>query len=202
MKMIFKLCGLMYNAYAFLATTLVLTQIVILFAFLGRGFLTNEKIDRLQAVYTDVDYQQIRLDLIQAQLVAAQDQDKLASTEVILARRVSINRLADDVALSELRLREAGRRFELVEETFTSQVEKLEKDILDATRKQLQSLLKNMDSAQLKASLVGIVQDGGMDDVVAVLENMSNNEQSKVFSEFQSEEEKKMLAEILTTIRN
>ena len=48
---------------------------------------------------------------------------------------------------------------------------------------------------------MGIVKDGGLDDVVAVLRQMTKTEQSKVLSEFQSDEEKLLLGEILRSIR-
>lgn len=199
--LIIKLTGLGFKAYAFLATTLVLTQIVLLLALLGKGYLTSGKVERLKAVYTDVDYQKIRLDLIEKDFKKQQDPARLAETEVLKTRATSIDRLASDVALSEVRLREAGRRFELVEESFKNEVAELERRILQSTQQQLRNTLKNMDSAQVKDSLVGIVQDGGLDDVVAVLRDMGTTEQAKVFGEFKSEEEQALLSEILKSIR-
>lgn len=196
-----KIFSLLGSGFAFLCTTLVLSQLVIVSVLWGRGFLSSEKIHRLQAVYTDVDYQKIRSELVQQQEQAENDPVKLASTEVMLTRTTAINRLADDVALAEVRLRESGRRFELVEEAFANEVRRLEEEIISSTRLQLMNTLKNMDSAQTKDSLVGIVKDGGLDDVIAVLREMNKSERSKVFAEFQSEEESQMLAEILKSIR-
>lgn len=204
--MMFRMLALLIQwtgkSFAFLAATLVLTQLVGLVALWSKGFLTVEKLERVKAIYSGVDYQEIRLDLIEQNFQQQQDPERLASTKVLKTRKESIDRLASDVALVEVRLREAGRRFELVEESFHNEVMELEKEILQATRQQLMNTLKNMGSDQVKDNLVGIVQDGGLDDVVAVLRTMTKTEQAKIFEQFQTDEEKQLLSEILRSIRD
>lgn len=201
-KMIGKLLGFSLKSYAVLSTTLVLSQLVLLVTLWGKGFLDGQKIERLKAVYTDVDYQAIRIGLIEKDIQKKQDPDRLAETETIKTRQDSIDRMANRVALSEVQLREEGRRFELLEEAFTNEVVSLEKQIMASTRGQLMNTLKNMDSQQVKDSLVGIVRNGGLEDVLQVLRQMSNTEQAKIFAEFQTDEEKQLLNEILRSIRN
>ncbi|MBL8853356.1 MAG: hypothetical protein JNK57_05215, partial [Planctomycetaceae bacterium] len=59
----------------------------------------------------------------------------------------------------------------------------------------------NMASDQVKANMLQIVKDGGLEDVLAVVRQMTAAEQTKVFAEFQSDEEKATLNEILKLMR-
>ncbi|MDP1564477.1 MAG: hypothetical protein Q8M16_24110 [Pirellulaceae bacterium] len=201
MKLIGRLAGWLGAGLTAFCIATFLSQGVLLFMLWNRGYLTTEKLARLQAVMADVDYHKIRADVRQASQQAAEDPKALARNSVLKSQEASINQRAGDIALTEFRLREAGRRFGIQEEAFNGKVNTLETESLRMTKAQLVQAMKNMATDQVKANMMQIIKDGGIEDVLAVIRQMSTAEQTKIFSEFQTDDEKTALNEILKLMR-
>lgn len=201
MKLIVRLAGWLGAGLTAFCIATFLSQGVLLVMLWNRGYLTPEKIARLQALMADVDCHQIRADVRQASQQAAEDPETLAKNSVLKSQEAAINQRAGDIALTESRLREAGRRFGIQEEAFNGKVNTLETEALRLTKTQLVQTIKNMASDQAKANLMQIMEDGGIEDVLEVVRQMSTAEQTKVFSEFQTDEEKAAVNEILKLMR-
>ncbi len=201
MKLIGRLASWLGAGLTAFCIATFLSQGVLLLMLWQRGYLTTDKVARLQAVMADVDYQKIRADLQQASQQAAADPKTLATNSLTKSQSAALNRRASDIALTEFRLREDGRRFGVQEEAFNGRVNTLESDVERTTKGQLVRAMKNMASDQVKANMLQIVKDGGLEDVLAVVRQMTAAEQTKVFAEFQSDEEKATLNEILKLMR-
>jgi|JI8StandDraft_2_1071088.scaffolds.fasta_scaffold136066_1 hypothetical protein len=201
MKLIGRLASWLGAGLTAFCIATFLSQGVLLLMLWQRGYLTTDKVARLQAVMADVDYQKIRADLQQASQQAAADPKILANNSLTKSQSAALSRRASDIALTEFRLREDGRRFGVQEEAFNGRVNTLESDVERTTKGQLVRAMKNMASDQVKANMLQIVKDGGLEDVLAVVRQMTAAEQTKVFAEFQSDEEKATLNEILKLMR-
>lgn len=201
MKMIGSLIGWCGSALTAICLATFLSQGVLLLMLWQRGYLTSEKVARVQAVISGVDYHQIRADMKEAAAKAGSDPKTLAINQVLSKQAEALRRKSSAVALVESRLRDTGRRFSVQEEAFSTQVNSLEAEVQRNTRAQLVRAMKNMANDQVKDNMMQIVKDGGLEDVLAVVRQMTNAEQTKVFSEFQSDEEKATLNEILKLMR-
>lgn len=201
MKKIGSLIGWCGSAVTPICLATFLSQGVLLLMLWQRGYLTSEKVARVQAVMLGVDYHQIRADVKQAAAKVDSDPKTLANNQVLSKQADALRRKSSDVALVESRLRDTGRRFSVQEEAFSNQVNTLEAEVQRATQTQLVRAMKNMANDQVKDNMMQIVKDGGLEDVLAVVRQMSNAEQTKVFSEFQSDEEKATLNEVLKLMR-
>lgn len=201
MKLIGRLFSWFGAAVTAFCLATFLSQGVLLVMLWHRGYLTTEKISRLQAVIANVDYHQIRTDLKQADLQSKLDPNQVGANALTKSQKVSLRRLASDIALIESRLRESGRRFGVQEEAFNGKVNTVETDVQRLTRGQLIRAIKNMATEQAKDNLVQIFNDGGIDDVLAIVRQMTPAEQTKVFAEFQTDEDKTTLNEILKLMR-
>jgi hypothetical protein len=178
-----------------------LTQAVFLAALWARGFLTPDKVARIQAVMADVDYHEIRAQMQQQATQQELDPKRLATNDLVKFSETSLTRSTGDNALTESRLRESGRRLEIQEEAFHNKIAGMEAEVLKQTRNQLVRTMKNMAADQLKVNLANMAADGGMADVLAVIRQLNATEQTKVFSEFQSDEDKAILHDILQQMR-
>ncbi|MBL8891405.1 MAG: hypothetical protein JNL67_15605 [Planctomycetaceae bacterium] len=201
MKLIGSLIGWCSSALTAICLATFLSQGVLLLVLWQRGYLTTEKVARLQAVISGVDYHQIRADLKQAAADSEANPKTLANNQILSKQADALRRKSSDVALIESRLRDTGRRFNVQEEAFSTKVNGLEAEVQRATRAQLVRAMKNMATDQVKDNMMQIVKDGGIEDALAVVRQMTNAEQTKVFSEFQSDEEKAALNEILKLMR-
>lgn len=201
MGMIFKLLKLSWLLFKFIAITTVLSQFVLLTAMFGKGFLTNKKIDSIRAIYAGVDYEGIRKKAILNELIQERDPYQVSKTELILTRKNAIDRRAGKVSLDEARLKIDGRRFTEVETNFSSYVDNLEKDIFEATQKQLQRVFSNMDVVQKKDTLVTMIKGGGLDTALTLVKGLNAGSQKKLFTELKTEEEKRMIGDILKQVR-
>lgn len=178
-----------------------LTQLLLLGTLLARGILNQDKWEKLQAVASGVDYSQIRADLLDAEYQAENDPVSLASNDLVKIQDRALSLSASNIALTESRLRELGRRFAIQEDTFGGQVATLETNVLQTTRKQLVQLVKNMAADQVKDHMVRMVKDQALDDVLGVIRELNTGEQTKIFASFQTDEEKGVLNEILKKMR-
>jgi hypothetical protein len=201
MKMLGTLGRLMASGMAVFCVATFLTQLVFIAALWARGFLTQDKVARIQAVFADVDYQQIRSEMRAAARQQEMDPKKLATNVLVQLQETSLVRAVGDNALTESRLRESGRRLEIQEEAFHNKIAGMEAEVLKQTRNQLVRTMKNMAAEQLKANLAKMAFDGGMTDVLAIVRQLNAAEQTKVFSEFQSDEDRVILHDILQQMR-
>ena len=201
MNMIGRLAGWLGAGMTAVCLATFLSQGVLLLMLWNRGYLTAEKLGRLQAVLADVDYHKIRSDMKQAAQQTADDPQQLAANSLIKSQNTSLGRRASDIALTESRLRETGRRFGVQEEAFNGKVNTMEADVRRTTRGQLVRAIKNMATDQAKANMIQIVKDDGIEDVLAVVRQMTAAEQTKIFAEFQTDEEKATLNDILKLMR-
>jgi hypothetical protein len=201
MKLIGRLMLWGGQGLAALCLATFLSQGVLLMMLWSRGYLTTEKVAKIQAIVAGVDYHQIRADLQQAAQTAAEDPKQLAMNELLAKQAEALGRRSSDIALNESRLRDSSRRFALQEEAFNGKVDSLETTIQQTTQGQLVRTMKNMSTDQVKANMVQIIKDGGIEDILAVVRQMTSSEQTKVFSEFQTDEEKVILNDILNLMR-
>ncbi|MBL8853355.1 MAG: hypothetical protein JNK57_05210, partial [Planctomycetaceae bacterium] len=137
MKLIGRLASWLGAGLTAFCIATFLSQGVLLLMLWQRGYLTTDKVARLQAVMADVDYQKIRADLQQASQQAAADPKTLATNSLTKSQSAALSRRASDIALTEFRLREDGRRFGVQEEAFNGRVNTLESDVQRTTKGQL-----------------------------------------------------------------
>jgi flagellar motility protein MotE (MotC chaperone) len=138
---------------------------------------------------------------VQSAELEANDPQSRAVNSRLAAQQSALLRRASDVALVESRLRESSRRFELQEETFNGKIANLERDVLRTTREQLIKTIRNMAPDQIKATFINMIRDGAGEEMLAVLRKSNPAEQTKIFAEFQTEEEQIILNDILRLMR-
>lgn len=201
MKRLGSLLLLMGRGLSLLCIATFLSQIVLLATLWSRGMLTTQKLARVQTVLSGVEYGKIRSELLTAAQEQANDPKNRAVNARLAAQDSALQRRASDVALVESRLRESSRRFELQEETFNSKIATLERDVLRTTREQLIKTVRNMAPDQIKTTFINMLRDQAGEDVLAVLRQCRPAEQSKIFAEFQTDEEKVILNDILSLMR-
>jgi len=201
MGMIFKLIKLSWTLFKFIAITTVLSQLVLMSAMFGKGFLTQKKMDSIRAIYAGIDYEGIRKKALLEDLTKKRDPYEVSKTELIQFRKKAIDRQAGKVSLDESMLKIEGRRFTEVETNFSTHVDSLEKDIHSATQKQLQRVFSNMDVVQKKDTLVTMIKGGGIDTALTLVKGLSAASQKKLFTELKTPEEKSMVGDILKQVR-
>lgn len=201
MKRIGSLLLLVGRGLSLLCIATFLSQFVLLATMWSRGMLTPQKIARVQTVMAGVEYEKIRSEILTAAEQQANDPQSRAVNSRLTAQQSSLQRRASDVALVESRLRESSRRFELQEETFNGKITTLERDVLRTTREQLIKTIRNMAPDQIKATFINMLRDGAGEEMLAVLRQSNPAEQSKIFAEFQTEEEQVILNDILRLMR-
>jgi flagellar motility protein MotE (MotC chaperone) len=201
MKRLGPLLLLLGRGLSLLCIATFLSQVVLLATLWSRGMLTTQKLARVQTVLSGVEYDKIRADLLTAAEQQANDPKTRAVNARLAAQDSALQRRASDVALVESRLRESSRRFELQEETFNSKITTLENEVLRTTREQLIKTIRNMAPDQIKVTFVNMLRDQAGGDVLAVLRQSSPAEQSKIFAEFQTDEEQVLLNDILSLMR-
>lgn len=201
MKRFGSLLLLLGRGLSLLCIATCLSQLVLVATMWSRGLLTPKKVARVQAVMSGVEYAKIRSEILTATQQQANDPQSQVVNSRLVAQQSALLRRASDVALVESRLREASRRFELQEETFNGKIATLEQDVLRTTRGQLIKTIRNMASDQIKATFINMIRDGAGQEMLAVLRESNPAEQSKIFAEFQTEEEQVILNDILRLMR-
>lgn len=201
MKRLGSLLLLAGRGLSLLCIATFISQLVLLATMWSRGMLTPQKMARVQTVMAGVEYEKLRTEILTAAELQANDPQSRAVNSRLAAQQSALLRRASDVALVESRLRESSRRFELQEETFNSKIASLESDVLRTTREQLIKTIRNMAPDQIKATFINMLRDGAGEDMLAVLRQSSPAEQTKIFAEFQTDEEKIILNDILSLMR-
>jgi len=201
MKRLSSLLLLLGRGLSLLCIATFLSQVVLATTMWSRGMLTPPKLARVQTVLAGVEYDKIRSEIVTAAQLQANDPQRLAVNSRLAAQQAALLRRASDVALNESRLRESSRRFELQEETFSGKIATLERDVLRTTREQLIKTVRNMAPDQIKATLVNMIRDGVGDEMLAILRRSTPAEQTKIFAEFQTDEEQVILNDILRLMR-
>jgi hypothetical protein len=145
--------------------------------------------------------------------------DEQPSLEQIMQRRLAesldldLRETAIDKALGELRNLEAevkveNRRLDDWKLSFDKRLETLESKATEESLFQLQRTIEAMQAKQAKDQILKMLEetpvdpeDDPMRDVVTILKTMPIDKTRKILTEFKTEDEKEMLAEIMRQIR-
>ncbi|MCA9245979.1 MAG: hypothetical protein KDA42_02660 [Planctomycetales bacterium] len=132
-----------------------------------------------------------------------QDIERIRGLE---ARNLELKKQAVELGLSEVRsesiaLSEAKSRFDAQKDGFVAHLEKIRDEALNEGISEIRKIWETVKPATAKDQAMQFVEAGAINDVVLILSGMQVKQQSKIIEQFQTAEEKEVLDEIITLIR-
>jgi hypothetical protein len=131
--------------------------------------------------------------------------NRIASRLDFDLRETSLEKGRQETRDLQDRLKSAGERYEVLKRQFDASYSRLARGAADQRLLELQENLESMKPAQAKEQiqrlLAGKSENAFLNDVVAIIKTMSGDKRKKLFAEFQTPQETKLLAKILDRIR-
>ena len=92
-------------------------------------------------------------------------------------------------------------RYQTVEKEFQVKLDSMRSGAIATNVENARLILESIKPKQAKEQVVLMIKDGQMKDVVALLTPMPVTKRAKIIAEFKTEDEAKMVAELLELIR-
>ena len=186
----------------YLAVGTVLAQLVILFALNANDAFTEEKLFKVKALLANVDLYEVRKS-------AQQEMDPTQGTSIQAVPKDVVVLLREDgvqigaARLEQIRsgLRRERKRYDVLREEFRDRLEEREQIAIASSRRDLQNAIEVMDAKQARVQLIAMIDDGGLEDVVSILDMMPDAKKSRIFAEFKEPGDAARLHKILLELR-
>lgn len=186
----------------YLAVGTVIAQLVLLIVLYLKGALSDEKLFKMKAVLADVDLYEVRQQAIrETNLADGQVFQAVPKDVVVLLREDGVQ--TGEARLEQIRsgLRRERKRYDVLRQEFRDRLEEREEIAIASSRKDLQNAIEVMDAKQARHQLVSMIEEGGLEDVVSILDMMPDAKKSRIFSEFKQPGDAALLHRILLELR-
>lgn len=200
--MIKRLFALLIKTFQYGCVGTVLTQAILLGVLYLKGGFTPDKRWRIGAIVAGVNVEEIRKQEAESQVVLTNDQDGRRVGYLVHNRSEAIQ--ASSVHLDSLKalLRLERQRDNVLRQEFSSWLATREMDALAGARQDLRQTFESIDPRLAKAQMAMMMEDGGMDDVLQILQSMSGRSQAKILAEFKTDADDRWVHELLLKMRD
>jgi len=207
--MIGGLVRLLMVALSALAIGTLVTEAALVGVAWSRGWLDPSRVERYVAVFqgrakilypeeerkpdTQQTSQAISLvDIARARAMTSRDRE---------LREQSLATEVEEFRLTRSKLSEEMSRYMQMKNAFDKQLDELRAATLSSSAETTRLILETIKPKQAKEQLIRMVDEGSMQEVVALLSGMSAAKRAKVIGEFKTEDESDKLARVLKQIR-
>jgi hypothetical protein len=192
----------------YLSIGTVLAQAVIVGFLWRRGCLDSEKLREFSEVMRGTRSTAIARQAA-SRLVDASEQlsfEQIERQRAVQARHIELREQAIQSGLERIRyerrkLGEEKESYERLRAAFEKHLEETRSGALAAGRENIRLIWENIKPRQAKEQILQMIDNGELEDVVAILSGMPIGKRAKIVGEFKTEEENKKLDEILRMIR-
>ena len=185
----------------------VLTQLVLSIYFAGRGTLSGETATQTVALLNGIDITGNRLQEIMRR---SEDREQPDFEEILQARKLdsydldlrrqSQQMFADELTLMLAELRQDRDRLDQRLTSFRRELSEIRQDALNQGLRDAGRAIQVLDPEAAKDQLLIMFDEERKDDVVTIVQAMTQDKRRDILAEFQSEPEKEVLAELLRLI--
>lgn len=213
MGLLRKIPGLLATAVMLLCTATVASQVAVVSVAWSRGIISRGKMAHFAGVIYGLD----PLDLVpQSQLNQREPApesreeilaDRVQKTPRLIERTSAITKRSEEIRGVTLSLRLNRDRFSKARDDFAKQLNQLEAETLTRALREVQITLEVAPPKQAKEILRSMLMerskapvDDVMKDVVGIIKALPDEKLRKVLAEFKTEDERRLLHEILVEI--
>lgn len=200
--MIKKLSGMSIAAFQYFCVATVIAQLILFSVLFFRGGFTPEKRFKIKAILSGVDTQQLRADEL-ARLEAKVDTSdrRQAYSYVSMERQQGVEGLESRMESLRVGLSRERQRYDILRADFSERLAGQEQAAIARSREDLQKILEAMNSKLAREQLVLMMRDGGINDVVSILDSMPDNKKRKILAEFRQPGDEDRIHELLMRLR-
>lgn len=152
------------------------------------------------ALYQEVADQREQVNAEQVSIDDVARAKALASRDLEL-REKAIASQAGRIQIDQRQLSEAVADYSRLKAAFDRQIESMREGAVAEGRKNVRSILENVDPKVAKDHLIKMIDDGETIEAVAMLTGMSVDIRADIVSEFKTTDEQQKIAEVLRKIR-
>lgn len=205
--MIRRLLGLVVTIIACVCVATCVAQAVLVGVGAAQGKLGRDRLVQMLAVFHGIDLAQAAQ---QPEAAPQAPQEQVSLDEIAEARAVHVRHLElreqaikgvrEQVEFQEQKLVDEKKHYMKVKEEFEARLLAIQKEAEGGGAAELTAILEKIKAAQAKEQILKMLQDGQMDEVVALLGAMQDSKRAKIIGEFKTAEESAKLAEVLRRI--
>jgi len=197
------------SLFAYFCLATVIAQVILLAYFGLTWKLDHNKVVQVLAILQDVD-------LLTLKQKADDAEDELSSEQVsyeqiLEARALQVAHLQlreqalkdglDQLQFEQRKLSDEGKRLEQLKASFDGELLAMQDAAVTSGREDVVTKLQGIKAKQAKQLLLEMLENEEIDDVVALLTEMSDIKSAKIIGEFKTPEDLKKIAEVLRRIR-
>ena len=187
--------------FAYFSVGTVLAQVVIVVIIFWRWGLTGEKCTRLLAHFQGVDT--IGLIVEQGKLAKAEGDAKTNNSESLVSmRKKALEQGIGKSKISEQLIGGNQKQYDTVRAIFAKRLDELEATKVIEARETVIQTLEALDPELTKDLILLMIEDVGAKEVGEILDGMQKNRKTKIYAEFATPEEEKVLKTILSALRS
>lgn len=174
----------------------------------SKGWLSGKKVTLILGVIKGVDLLEIEQKALPPQPSKTDEQlrevtirRRLDNDTIINLRRNAAKKDLLSLSATHANLREDGRRFEELKQSFEDALIKLEKQRTETALFETQETLVSLPPKQAKDQLLRMLGDAAEEDIVTIFRLMDLNKRRKIIAEFKTPNEMQKLHSILKDVR-
>ena len=187
--------------FAYFSVGTVIAQVVIVAIIFWKWGLTAEKYTRLMAHFRGVNT--VKLIVEQGRFAkAAGDAKTSNSGSQVLMREKALEQGIGKSKTSELLFSGNQKQYDTVRAIFTKRLDELEATKVIEARETVVETLEALDPELTKDLILLMIEDVGAKEVGEILDGMPKNRKTKIYAEFTTPEEEKVLNTIFKALRS
>ena len=187
--------------FAYFSVGTVIAQVVIVAIIFWKWGLTGEKYTRLMAHFRGVNT--VELIVEQGRFAkAAGDAKTSNSGSLVLMREKALEQGIGKSKISENLFSGNQKQYDTVRAIFTKRLDELEATKVIEARETVIETLEALDPELTKDMILLMIEDVGAKEVGEILDGMPKNRKTKIYAEFTTPEEEKVLNTIFKALRS
>ena len=187
--------------FAYFSVGTVIAQVVIVAIIFWKWGLTAEKYTRLMAHFRGVNT--VELIVEQGKLAKAEGDAKTNNSESLVSmRNKALEQGIGKSKISENLFSGNQKQYDTVRAIFTKRLDELEATKVIEARETVVETLEALDPELTKDLILLMIEDVGAKEVGEILDGMPKNRKTKIYAEFTTPEEEKVLNTIFKALRS
>ena len=187
--------------FAYFSVGTVIAQVVIVAVIFWKWGLTAEKYTRLMAHFRGVNT--VKLIVEQGKLAKAEGDAKTNNSESLVSmRKKALEQGIGKSKISEELFSGNQKQYDTVRAIFKKRLDELEATKVIEARETVIETLEALDPELTKDLILLMIEDVGAKEVGEILDGMPKNRKTKIYAEFTTPEEEKVLNTIFKALRS
>ena len=196
-----KLLNGLRLGFAYFSVGTVIAQVVIVAVIFWKWGLTAEKYTRLMAHFRGVNT--VKLIVEQGKLAKAEGDAKTNNSESLVSmRNKALEQGIGKSKISENLFSGNQKQYDTVRAIFKKRLDELEATKVIEARETVIETLEALDPELTKDLILLMIEDVGAKEVGEILDGMPKNRKTKIYAEFTTPEEEKVLNTIFKALRS